>query len=436
MPRTQSRSRTRVPAGYRRLGSYHGVEEYELTKNGLKVLYKHDPTSPVVGLMVTYLVGSRNEAVGHTGATHLLEHLMFKGSKNFKIRDGVGPLDRFAVKGAQINATTWLDRTNYYEVMPEEHIAYAVELEADRMRNAIITEKDRAEEMPAVRSEYAMGENDPLEALDKHIWATAYQAHPYHHSTIGWLPDIENVSIERLRRFYDTFYWPNNAVVTVVGNVERNEVLSLIKKHFGVHPRAPHDIPPVYTVEPPQTGRRYVEVQRAGTKNILGVSYKVPEALHIDTPALLALASILADGVTSRLHKALVDTKQAVSVKSDYIPFHDPSLMILYATLADGVTHVNSEAAVHDVIETLKEEGVTRAELARVLAQLQTQMVFARDGHYAMLSVLNESIASGNWKYYFDLPALVSKVTAGDVRRVARTYLADTSMTVGHYIAT
>jgi len=436
MPRTRSGTAQRNPAGYRRLGSYHDVEEYELTTNGLRVLYKHDPTSLVVGLMVTYLVGSRNEALGHTGATHLLEHLMFKGSKKFPSKSGMGALDHFAKTGAKVNATTWLDRTNYYEVMPRKHINFAIELEADRMRHAVISEKDRAEEMPAVRSEYARGENDPLDALDKHVWATAYQAHPYHHSTIGWLPDIENISIERLQRFYDTFYWPNNAYVSVIGDIERTTALTLIRRYFGVHPRSPHPIPTVYTQEPEQKGRRFVEVRRAGTKHLVGVAYKVPQALHPDTPALLALSSILAGGTTSRLHQALVDTNLATSVRSMYVPLRDPSLMPFYATLAHGVSHKRVESVIQAQIRKLTTAGVTQHELARVLAALQTDMAFARDGHYAMLSVLNESIASGDWKYLFDLPAHVGGVRAADVRRVARTYLTDLAMTVGHYHAT
>lgn len=423
-----------IPKGFEHHGTYHSIEEYELKRNGLRVLYFHDPTTPVAGLMVTYLVGSRNEALGHTGATHLLEHLMFKGSKKFPKKKGVGPLDLFAARGAKVNATTWLDRTNYFEVLPEEHFEYAVELEADRMRNAIITEKDRAEEMPAVRSEYAMGENEPLEALDKHIWASAYQAHPYHHSTIGWLSDIENVSIERLQRFYDTFYWPNNAYVTVVGSVERTKALTLIARHFGVHKRSPHAIPTVYTQEPIQRGRRFVEVRRAGTRNLVGVAYKVPEALHTDTPTLMALSGVLAHGTTSRLHKALVDTKLASTVDVVYTPFKDPALMTFYATLTNGTKHEKVERIIRETCTQVVEGGVEQHELDRVLAGIRTEIAFARDGHYALLAVLNEAIASGDWRYFFDLPKRLASVTVTDVRKASRTYMVDRSMTVGHYI--
>jgi zinc protease len=415
-------------------GDFHGISEFECKKNGLRVLYRHDPSTPVVGVMVTYLVGSRHEAVGHTGATHLLEHLMFKGSKQFPKKRGVSVLDLLGEKGALVNATTWLDRTNYYEVVPREHAEYALRIEADRMRNAVITAKDLVEEMPAVRSEYAMGENDPMESLDKHLWASAFLAHPYHHSTIGWLSDIEGVSLTRLKEFYDTYYWPNNAVLTVVGDIEKEELFSLVARYF-THPRAPHPIPVPYTKEPKQLGKRFVEVVRAGARNLVGFAYKVPEALHEDTPALMALSSMLAHGKTSYLYRALVEKGLAQSVLSTYTPFHDPSLFMLYVTLAEGVTHEAIEKAVCSTLAKVGEKGVSQDELARVLSGLETEIAFARDGHYSMLSALNEAIAVGDWKFFFDLPEKLSKVTPSDIARVFRTYLVPEGETIGYYRA-
>jgi zinc protease len=437
MDMARVKARVQQPiSGYVAHGVHKGIEEYELKKNGLRLLYHYDDTAAVAGLMVTYLVGSRHEAVGYTGATHLLEHLMFKGSKKFPPKHGTSALDQLSELGALVNASTWFDRTNYYEVLPVEHFEHVVELEADRMRNAIITEHDRAAEMPAVRSEYAFRvENAPEEFLDEKIWATAFMAHPYHHPTIGWRDDFENVSVERLQHFYDTYYWPNNAVVTISGAVERNEALRLVKKYFGVHPRSPHPIPEPYTTEPKQTGRRFVEVNRAGAKNIVGLGYKVPEGVHADMPALMVLATILADGVTSRLHRALVEKKQCMSVQSILMPLKDPSLLLFYATLAGDVAHGRVEAVVAREIAQVQKEGVSAAELAKVLANIQTEMTFARDGHYAMLSVLNEAIAAGDWKYFFELPKKIQAVTVADVKRVAKTYLMPEQVTAGYYRA-
>ena len=225
-------SKNSAHVGFEYLGTHHGINEYKLRKNGLTILFRHDDDAPVVGIMVTYLVGSRYEVTGNTGYTHILEHMMFKGSKKFNFRKE-SILSIFEKKGGLVNASTWLDRTNYYEVVPSEHFEFAISLEADRMRNAFITQKDLEEELPAVLSEYAMHENDPVSFLDEKVWASAFMAHPYHHSTLGWLSDIKNVSAEKLKDFYDTYYHPNNAVVTIIGNVEEKEALSMVRKYFG-----------------------------------------------------------------------------------------------------------------------------------------------------------------------------------------------------------
>jgi zinc protease len=433
--RTQAKE-SLVPASFTHVCSYKGIEEYELKKNGLRVLYQYNDTAPVAGLMVTYLVGSRYEATGHTGATHILEHMMFKGSKKFPQKNGQSALETFSKKGALVNASTWVDRTNYYEVLPKEHIELAIQLEADRMRHANITKKDLQHELPAVLSEYAMStENDPVAQLEEKMWAVAFLAHPYHHSTIGWLSDIQNIPVEKLQEFYDTYYQPNNAVVTIVGDVERKKALTLIDTYFGVHKKTKDSIPRPYTKEPVQRGKRFVEVKRAGTKNVVGVAFKVPEALHTDTPSLLALSDILGGGKTSRLYKGLVETQLASKVWTSYMPFYDPSLMELCAYPNDGVTHEDIEKAILKECELLVNKGVTKIELAHTVAGVATELAFARDGLYSMLSVLNEAIAAGDWRFFFDLPEKFSALTEKDVHATAKRILERDSMTVGYYRA-
>ena len=424
----------RVKSGFEYIGKYHDIYEYRLKKNGLRVLYHYDTSSPVVGFMVTYLVGSRYEATGNTGSTHILEHMMFKGSKNFNFRKE-SILSVFEKKGGLVNASTWLDRTNYYEVLPKEHFEFAVRLEADRMRNAFITQKDLDEELPAVISEYAMHENEPIEYLDEKIWATAFMAHPYHHSTIGWLSDIKNTTAEKLKDFYDTYYHPNNAVVTVVGDIEEEKALATIAKYFGIHERSKNEIPIPSTKEPEQNGRRFVEVKRAGSKNVVAVAFKVPEALNIDTPKIMTLNAILAEGKTSRLYKALVDKQVATSVLSEYVPFYDPSLLAFYIVPNDGVAHEKIENIVLKECENLIEKGVSEKELKMALSGIRSEMAFARDGHYAMLSYINEAISAGDWRFFFDLPKKIEKVKVADIKKVAKRYLDKDKMTVGYYRA-
>lgn len=385
--------------------------------------------------MVTYHVGSRNEATGYTGATHLLEHLMFKGSAKFNKEKGTQMDKLLEGKGAMLNATTWFDRTNYYEVVPQDGLPLAIEIEADRMRTARITESDRQSEMPIVRNEFERGENLPQEALDKALWAAAFTAHPYHHSTIGWRSDIENVPIERLQRFYDEYYWPNNATVTIAGNFDVREVLTLIKKHFGVHPRAPEAFPLLYTGEPPQEGERRVTVRRAGT-SMISIAHKIPNAHHADMPALLMLATILHDDKTSRLYKAFIDRALATDVAVYCYQLMDPALFQSFVTLAPKVPHERAEGILKETYREVAEAGVTAAELARAKQSWRLYRAHRLDGPYAFLSSINEDLATGDWTRFITLPEAITKVSRADVRRVARAYFTDDQSTVGWFIDT
>jgi zinc protease len=317
--------------------------------------------------------------------------------------------------------------------MPKDLLPDAIAWEADRMRTAHITEKDRVDEMPIVRNEFERGENLPLEALDKQIWAIAYQAHPYHHSTIGWRSDIEKVSIERLKQFYDDFYWPDNATVTVIGNFKEKETLALIAKEFGIYPKKPGAYPAVYTEEPKQEGERRAQVSRAGN-DIVGIAHKIPHALHADMPALLVLATILDNGKASRFYKALVDTALATEVATYCYELHDPGLFFTYATLTPGTKHEKAEKIIVDTYRTIATKGVSVPELARARRLLRTSLAQRKDGPYQYLAVLNESIATGDWTHFVSIPEAVGKVTAADVKRVAQTYFIDSQSTKGHFM--
>ncbi len=411
-----------------------GIDEFRLDSNGLRVLFFEDHAAPVVNVMVTYHVGSRNEAVGFTGATHLLEHLMFKGSKNFNKKNKKQIWNLLEARGARMNATTWFDRTNYYETIPSEFLEDALAIEADRMREAYIREEDRASEMTVVRNEFEWGENSPFEALDKNIWATAYQAHPYHHSTIGWRSDIENVSIKRLKEFYDTFYWPNNATLTLIGDFDKEATFSLITKYFGKHSRSKHDIPVMYTTEPKQEGERRVTVSRTGQTRIIGIAHKTPEGSHSDIHALQVLSSILGRGRTSRLYKLLIDTGKATNIMPWAMPLHDNGLFMLYLTLTPNTKHEDVEAIVIRQYEDIKKKGVTAAEVAKAQTQVVADMALARDGYYNIASALNESLALGDWTFYTTFKEKILKVTPQDVARVACTYLDQSQSTVGYFI--
>ena len=411
-----------------------GIKEYTMTSNGLRVLLKQDNTAPVATFMVTYDVGSRNEAIGYTGSTHLLEHLMFKGSRKFNTKKGNSVFQTLQSLGARMNATTWLDRTNYFAVLPSEHLETLIEIEADRMRNAYIKEEDRQSEMTVVRNEFERGQNSPSGVLDENIWATAYQAHPYHHSTIGWKEDIENVSIERLREFYDTFYWPNNATAIAIGDFTEKEALSMIKKHFGKIRKSTKPIPEVYTAEPKQEGIRTITLKRAGQQGIVGVAHKTPAATHPDAPAFMVLSSILSSGKNSRFYKNITDKGLTTSVYIWDSLFRDPGLFTVYANLSPDVDHKTVEKAVVDEYEKIKKDGVSDEEVKNAQTQLIASMKFRQDGSYAIASGLNEAIASGDWTLYTTYGEKIGTVTKEDVQRIVKEYFKEDLSTIGYFI--
>ena len=412
-----------------------GIDEYRLKSNDLRVLMLQDLSTPVATFMVTYHVGSRNEAIGYTGSTHLLEHLMFKGSRNYNKENGTAIWDELQSIGAQINATTWNDRTNYFEVVPSEHIEKAISIEADRMRFSFLRDEDRQPEMTVVRNEYERGENSPFDVLDKNIWATAYQAHPYHHSTIGWRSDIENVSTQRLKEFYDTYYWPNNATVTIIGDIDKEDALNLVNKYFGEHSKSTHDIPDMYTEEPDQEGERRVTVNRKGQTDIVAIAHKTPPGLSSDTYAFHLLSKIFADGKSSRLHKALIDPGLATSLFMYDFPFKDNGLFITYAFLNPGENHKNIEDIILSNYSDIIENGVTNDEINRAKAQTKATVAFSRDGSYSVASAINEALAIGDWTFYTTFLEKINSVSKKEIMEIAQNYLIDKHKTTGWFIS-
>ena len=420
--------------GFKYVRTVGSISEYTLESNGLTVLLLPDHSAPVVAFMVTYMVGSRNEVTGTTGATHLLEHLMFKGSPLFNDAKGNSVKQYLETVGGTYNATTWLDRTNYYAVVGKDALEGYVAIESDRMRNLWLHEEDRQREMTVVRNEFEQGENDPQQALDVEINAAAIIAHPYHHSTIGWRSDIENVPIGKLKEFYDTFYWPDNATVSVIGDFEPAAALELVRRFYGVYPRSPQPIPKMYTVEPEQTGARRAIVRRAGEMGLVGLAYKSPAGRDADFAALDVLGSVLGSGKTSRFYKALTDRNLALNVDATAGFFHDPSLFQVYAYVTPGVEHAEVERVMLEEIERVKKEGVSDVEVATAVGKYTAATAYGRDGPFAIASILNEAIAAGDWTLYYSQDEAVRKVTAADVKRVANKYLDPARSTTGWFL--
>lgn len=420
--------------GFTFVKSLGGIDEYRLDANGLGVLLAQDHSAPVVTFMVTYHVGSRNEVTGSTGATHLLEHLMFKGSTHYNDAQGNSIKQYLERVGGNFNANTSFDRTTYFAEVGNENLEGYIAIEADRMRNLLLRESDRRTEMTVVRNEFEIGENDPVEALDKEISAAAYIAHPYHHPVIGWRSDIEKVSIEKLRAFYDTYYWPNNATVSVIGDFSPAAALALVMKYYGAIPRSPAAIPQPYTEEPAQTGPRRVLVRRSGELGVVGLAYKSPSATDADMPALDVLGNILASGKTSRFYRALTDKNLTSGVSADAGSLHDPSLFQIYAYLAPGATHEQVEKQLHEELARVVSDGVSKQEIDTAVSKLEARIAYARDGTAAVAAALNEWIAVDDWTLYARYPQLLRQVSAADVQHVAKRYLRDDQSTTGWFV--
>ena len=423
-----------------------GVEEYRHRANGLAVLLAPEAAVPVVAFQVTYRVGSRNEGAGLTGATHLLEHLMFKGTERFNRDQGTSVFQRLQAVGGQVNATTWYDRTNYYALLPSEHLERAVEIEADRMRGARVRDEDLASERTVVLNELDQGENEPIRKLLHATYATAFQAHPYGHPVIGWRSDVETVTADGLRHFYDTYYWPQNATATVAGAFERRDALDLIERHFGEIPAGPsadpeapeplvhRDLEDAVTREPEQRGERRVVVKQAGELGTVLMAYKAPHGLDETADALDVLVQVLGAGKSSRLYRALTDAGLSTSASAYFPRLRDPGLFVAYATLAPDVEHATAEAALKNALEAVARDGVTESELARARRQVVAQEAFGRDGPFSVVAQINEAVAVGDWTLFSEYRGRIEAVTAADVQAAAAAILDDDRLTVGWYV--
>ncbi len=347
---------------------FEGGQEYRLG-NGLKVILFSDESKPVATVNITYLVGSRHEGYGERGMAHMLEHMMFKGSL---LHPDI-PAE-LAKHGGQANGTTWYDRTNYYEVLPEgdEHLAWALNLEADRMVNSALRGEDLAKEMTVVRNEWEAGENRPLRVLRQRIFSTAYLWHNYGQDTIGARSDLENVSVERLKTFYRYYYQPDNAVLVITGNFKPERALTLVDASFSGIEAPKRTREETYTLEPAQDGERQVVLRRVGDVPALGLAYHIPAAAHPDNAALCVLAQILDDQPSGRLYKELVQTGLVATLGASASRLHDPGLFEIYMT--GGKTPLLLREKTQAALNALAKTAPTKVEVERAKKKLNERV--------------------------------------------------------------
>jgi len=392
-------------------------------KNGLKVYVIEEHSSPVVSVQVWYKVGSKNEVVGITGSAHLLEHMMFRGTKEIKdfsqIIDELGGMD---------NAFTSFDETAYWCEIPSSAVEKVLYMEADRMRNITFDGFDE-ERNVVIEERRWRTENDQRGALWEALFSTIFWAHPYRNPVIGWRSDLENVNLERVKQFYETYYAPNNAYLIVVGDVKAEEVFKIAEKYFGKYESK--EIPKFYTTEPKQRGPRRTEIKKEGFATYIALAYRVPKASSEYSPAVSLLADILGGGKTSKLYKSIVYNKQlASSISAFYYGLKDEGLLIIFATLQQGKDINELEKAINEEIENLRKNKVSDEELIRAKNSQLADLIYSRESVVRLGFQLGDAlINTENPNYINEYPKLIQKVSKQDIEKIINEYINDDNKT-------
>jgi zinc protease len=429
-PATQTPAVT-LPPGVQRITTVEGITEYSLA-NGLRVLLFPDQTKATITVNVTYLVGSKHENYGETGMAHLLEHLLFKGSKRH-----VDVPKELQDHGARPNGTTSYDRTNYFETFSasDANLEWALDLESDRMVNSFVAKKDLDSEMTVVRNEFEAGENNPLSVLFQRVLSTAYLWHNYGKSTIGSRADIENVPIERLQAFYRMHYQPDNAILVVAGKIDEAKTLGLINKYFAPIPRPQRTLPTIYTTEPTQDGERVVTLRRVGDVQNIVVGYHVPPGSHADFPAVQLASQILADNNPSgRLYKALVETKKASTVGGQGLQLRDAGMWMLLAVVRKESSIDDARDTLLATVDAVTKTPFTSEELERARNRMLSGIELQFNNSEQMALSLSNWASMGDWRLFFLNRDRIKQVTLADVQRVATYYTKPANRTVGVFI--
>jgi zinc protease len=409
-------------------GAVLSVECFRLG-NGLRVLVCEDHSAPVVAYHTWYRVGSRHEKVGKTGLAHLFEHLMFNETETMP----AGELDRkLEEAGAESNASTWLDWTQYNIAVPRDRLPLVAKLESERMRRLVLRDPQVKSEKEVVANERRYRVDDDVEgAVSELLWATAFKEHAYRWPTIGWMPDIEGFTTEDCRSFYDTFYAPNNATIVVVGDVTERRALELVTAAYGAIPPSTLPVEDVHP-EPPQMEERVVEVSKPTATEKLVLGYHCPALGDFDHAPLSLLSEVLFGGRASRVHRRLVrELEIAVDVHAFVGPFRDPGLFEVFASARDGKTARELLAAIDEEMERVLREPVADSELERAKARLELSLVAGLetvDGKASTIGFYDTVL--GRPAAAFERLEASLDLGPSDLLRAARRYLGRASRSV------
>jgi len=398
--------------------------------NGFKMLLLEDHKAPVAVVQVWYRVGSRNELPGTTGLSHMLEHMMFKGTA----KNGPEEYSRIIAKhGGNENAFTSDDATTYFATLAADRIGVEVELEADRMRNLVLDEKLFEPERKVVMEERRMRtDNNPIAFMLESLNAATFLEHPYRQPVIGWATDIAGWKLADLKHHYDLYYQPNNAFLVAVGDFDAKQLGDQIATQFGAHPKG-GDPPPVRAKEQAPRGERRVSVERPARLPFVALQYVVPNLHSPDAPALEMLESVLSNGKSSRLYQRLVrEQRVALDAGASYARTAiDDKTFSLSAQPQPGVTAEQLEKALLAEIEALQKAPPAPDELERARAQVEAAFVFAQDSMFYRGLLLGSYEIAGGWKQIDDFLPAIEKVTPEQVQQVAQKYLTPVNRSTG-----
>ena len=398
--------------------------------NGLKVILLENHKAPSITFQVWYRVGSRNEAWGKTGLSHMLEHMMFKGTGK------IGPEEFSRIvqeNGGNDNAFTSRDYTAYFENLSADRIQVSIDLESDRMQNLLLREEDfKTEQMVVMEERRLRTEDSPQAYLQEQLEATAFQIHPYRWPIIGWMEDIASYTLDDLKVHYKTYYQPANAFLVVVGDFKKEEILPKIEKAFGSYPKGvvPNQ---KKNKEPSQMGERKIIVKKEAQLPSLVMGYHVPNLRNPDSYVLEVIATILSGGKSSRLYQSLVHEKRLVlAIDADYsILTRDPSLFYISADPLPSKEVAEVEKVLDQELDRLQKERVGERELEKTKNQLEAAFVFAQDSIFYQAMVLAQHEIVSSWRVIDDYIPSIRKVSSEDIQRIAKRYLIQDNRTVG-----
>lgn len=408
-----------------------GVREFRLD-NGLRILLLNDASADKTLVNLSYHVGSRHENYGESGLAHILEHMLFRGTTTLPAEKRELEMTHRGISG---NATTNPDVTQYFQTFASnaDTLNWVLQMEADRMRHATITSDALAIEMKVVRNEMERGENKPARMLQQKMLAVAYDWHGYGRSTIGARSDVEQITPPAMRQFYDRYYQPDNATLIVAGRFDEAAVLQAIQRSFGPIPRPARQLADTHTREPAQEGPREVTLRRKGGNPLLAVLYHIPAASHPDAAPLAVLANMLTRGPDSLLGDNLLDRELAEYVGQWRGESREPDYLLFFVELSQK--H-NVEKARNVLLEQLEQQAAARLKEEDIRLAKQS-LLNEMERNEIRISAFGQTLADfqalGDWRMYFAFRDQLEKVTADDLRRVAKAYLNENNRTLGYY---